>query len=151
MMSKLEKPLEQHSFFRFKMRARRRTDGYLLRILNWLFEKTADYGWGVERAFACWFGHWFVSALVLFTNAGSAALTAEWWRLALAALGTSFANAHTFLFLSTKGGFLESSRELLENNDEWGILVALGTVETVLGPIFLFLLLLTLRNRFRLA
>ena len=150
-MSKLEKPLERHYFFRFKMRARRRTDGYFLRVLNWLFEKTADYGWGVERAFAWWFGHWFISALVLFTNTGCAAVTAEWWRLALAALGTSFANAHTFLFLSTKGGILESSRKLLEKNDEWGMLVTLGTIETVLGPIFLFLLLLTLRNRFRLA
>ena len=151
MMSKLEKPLERHCFFRFKMRARRRTDGYFLRVLNWLFEKIADYGWGVERAFAWWFGHWFVSALALFTNTGCAVVTAEWWKLALAALGTSFANAHTFLFLSTKGGILESSRELLEKNNEWGILVALGTIEAILGPIFLFLLLLTLRNRFRLA
>lgn len=151
MMSKLEKPLERHCFFRFKMRARRRTDGYCLRVLNWLFEKIADYGWGVERAFAFWFCHWFVSALVLFTNAGCAAFTAEWWRFALAALGTSFANAHTFLFFSTKGGFLESNRELLEKGDEWGILVAVETIETVLGPVFLFFLLLTLRNRFRLA
>ena len=67
------------------------------------------------------------------------------------ALGTSFANAHTFLLLGTKGGYLAQSRELLENNEEWGMLIALGTVEAVLGPIFLFLLLLTLRNRIRLA
>ena len=151
MMSKLEKPLDQHRFFRLKMRARRRTDDYFLRVLNWLFEKTADYGWGTGRAFSWWLGHWFVSGLALFTNTGSAVFTTEWWKLALAALGNGFANAHAFLFLSTKGGFLAPSRALLENNDELGMLVAIGTVEAVLGPIFLFLLLLTLRNRFRLA
>ena len=84
MMNKLEKPVDRHRFYRFKMRARRLTDGYLLRVLYWLFEKTADYGWSVGRAFAWWFGHWFVSALLLFTNTGSAAVTAEWWRFALA-------------------------------------------------------------------
>ena len=151
MMSQIEKPLDRHCFFRLKMRARRRTDGYLLRVLSWLFEKTADYGWGVGRAFAWWLCHWVISALVLFANTGPAAVSAEWCRLARAALGISFANAHTFLFLATKEGYLAPSRELLENNDEWGMLIALRTVEAVLGPIFLFLLLLTLRNRFRLA
>ena len=150
-MSKLEKPLDRHRFFQLKMRARRRTDRYPLRVLNWLFEKTANYGWGVERAFAWWFCHWFVSAFVLFANTGSAAVSAEWCRLVLAALRTSFANAHTFLLLATKGGYLAPSRELLEDNDEWSMLITVGTVEAVLGPIFLFLLLLTLRNRFRLA
>ena len=106
---------------------------------------------GVGRAFAWWLCHWVISALVLFANTGPAAVSAEWCRLARAALGISFANAHTFLFLATKEGYLAPSRELLENNDEWGMLIALGTVEAVLGPIFLFLLLLTLRNRFRLA
>ena len=151
MMSRLEKPLDQHRFFRFKMRARRRTDGFFLRVLNWLFDMTADYGWGVGRAFGWWLGHWSVSALILFANTGSAAATAEWWRLALAALGTSFANAHAFLFLATRGGYLAACRKLLEENDKWGLLIAMGTAEAVLGPIFLFLVLLTLRNRFRLA
>ena len=46
MMSRLEKPLDRHKFFRLKMRARRRTESLFLRSLNWLFEKTSDYGWG---------------------------------------------------------------------------------------------------------
>ena len=151
MMSKLEKPLDRHRFFRLKMRARRQTDGYFLRALNWLFERTCDYGWGVSRAFGCWLGHWLVSGLILFANTGTGRVSTEWFRLALAALGTSFANAHAFLFLATEGGYLEAERKLLEKHDEFGILVPFGTVEAILGPIFLFLLLLTLRNRFRLA
>jgi len=49
-------------------------------------------------------------------------------------------------------GYLEKGRELLEDNDTWGLLtVGADTVKAVFGPAFLFLLLLTLRNRFRLA
>ena len=67
-------------------------------------------------------------------------------------LGTGFATAHAFLFLTASGGYLAAGRKVLEDNDVWGVLtVGMGTVEAVLGPIFLFLLLLTLRNRFRLA
>ena len=151
MMSKLEKPLDRHRFFRLKMRARRRTDSHFLRALNWLFEVTSDYGWGVGRAFGCWLGHWVGSGLILFANTGDGALSADWSRLALAALGTSFANAHAFFFLATEGGYLGAERKLLEKHDEYGVLAPFGSVESVLGPIILFLLLLTLRNRFRLA
>ncbi|MDE0347332.1 MAG: hypothetical protein OXI66_16365 [Boseongicola sp.] len=151
MMSRLEKPLDRHQFFRLKMRARRRTEGRVLRTLNWLFEKTSDYGWGVGRASACWLGHWLIASLVLFANSDAAASGAERWRLALAALGTGFANAHAFLFLTAEGGHLESARKLLEECERYAIMTRLGTLEAVLGPILLFFLLLTLRNRFRLA
>ncbi len=151
MMSKLEKPLERHRFFRLKMRAKRRSEGFLLRGLNWLFEKTADYGWGVGRAFSWWFGHWAIFAVVLFANTCPTCTRLGYWAVALAALGTSFANAHAFFGLATAGGYLEDSRQLLEQNNEWGLLAGVGVAEVVLGPAFLFLLLLTLRNRFRLA
>ena len=150
-MSKLEKPLDRHRFFRLKMRARRRADSYLLRILNWLFETTCDYGWGVGRAFGIWLGHWLISGLILFVNSGTGALSTEWSSLVFAALGTAFANAHAFLSLSTEGGYLNAGRVLLEKHDQYGVLTPLGTMEASLGPIFLFLVLLTLRNRFRLA
>lgn len=151
MMSKLEKPLERHRFFRLKMRAKRRSDGFLLGGLNWLFEKTADYGWGVSRAFSWWFGHWAVFAVVLFANTYPTCAGLGYWAVAFAALGTGFANAHAFFGLATAGGYLEDGRKVLEQNNEWGLLAGVGVAEAVLGPIFLFLLLLTLRNRFRLA
>lgn len=151
-MSKLEKPLDRHRFFRLKMRARRRADGRFLRVVNWLFETIADYGWGVGRAFSWWLGHWLVASLLLFANSYFGTTTVEWWKLSLATLGTGFSNAHPFLFLTANGGYLEKGRKLLEDNDAWGLLtVGVGAAEAVFGPIFLFLLLLTLRNRFRLA
>ena len=150
-MSQLEKPLDRHRFFRLKMRYRRRIDGPLLRVLNKLFEMTCDYGWGVQRAFCWWIGHWIAFALVLFLNTGLQTGTRDSWELARAALGVGFANGHAFLGLAKDGGYLESSRRLLESNDVWGLLSSAGTVQAVLGPKFLFLVLLTLRNRFRLA
>ncbi len=134
------------------MRARRRTEGPFLKTVSWLFDKTADYGWGVGRSFACWFAHWTISGFVLYANTGSSGTVAEGSILFLAALGTGFANAHAFLRLTAEGGYLEPCQKLLEENDKWAPLTAaVGTAEAVLGPIFLFLLLLTLRNRFRLA
>ena len=155
MMSKLEKPLDRHKFYRLKMRVRRRADPPFLRLLNWLFETTSDYGWGVGRAFGWWFAHWAISGLALFGSAFFATISCDaapkWWKLAFAALGTSFANAHMFLSLVAQGGDLEASRTMLAQNDAWGLLTPIGASEAVFGPIFLFLLLLTLRNRFRLA
>ena len=151
MMSKLEKPLERHQFFRLKMRARRRKDNYFLRILNRTFEVTADYGWGVGCALLWWFFHWFGMSLLLYLNAGTAAIAEDWWKLAKAAMGTGFANAHAFLGLATGEGYLAGCRQVLEENNTRGFLTSIGVIETFLGPIFLFLLLLTLRNRFRLA
>ncbi len=151
-MSKLEKPFDRHQFFRLKMRARRRADGRFLKVVNWLFETVADYGWSVGRAFSWWLGHWLVASLILLTNTCFGATTVVWWKLSLAALATGFSNAHTFLFLTANGGYLEKGRKVVEDNDAWGLLtVGVGAAEAVLGPVFLFLLLLTLRNRFRLA
>lgn len=151
MMSKLDKPFDRHRFFRLKMRARRRLDGHFLRFLSWLFEVLADYGWGVRRAFCWWFGHWTGAGVILLVNSRPESRATEVWTLCSAALGTGFSNAHAFLRLTASGGYLEEGRRLLEQNDTWGLLNVVGTAQTVLGPVFLFFLLLTLRNRFRLA
>lgn len=152
MMSKLEKPLDRHQFFRLKMRARRRVDGHLLRAANWLFETLTDYGWGLGRAFFWWSVHWAASGLVLFANTWTDDVNVDRWKMCVAALGTAFGNAHAFLGLTAAGGYLERGRRMIEDNDLSGVLTtAVGTTEAVFGPVFLFLLLLTLRNRFRLA
>ena len=90
-------------------------------------------------------------SVLMYFNSFTAAVAADWLKLAKASLGTGFANAHAFLGLATDGGYLAGCREVLEENNALGFLNAIGTIETFLGPIFLFLLLLTLRNRFRLA
>ena len=151
MMSTLEKPFDRHRFFRLKMRVRRRKDGFLLNAVNWLFEKTADYGWGVGRAGACWSGHWILFAIVLCADAWAGSCCVTFGQIALASIGTSFSNAHAFFFLTASGGALEDSLRLLQENDGWGLVTGVGVTQAILGPIFLFLLLLTLRNRFRLG
>ena len=151
MMSELEKPLDRHRFYRHKMRTRRLVDGRFLRSLNWLFDVTSDYGWSVSRAAVSWVGHWVVGAIVLFANTGWAAIGNDALGLLAAALSTAFANAHTFLLLASDGGYLESGRALMECHDYGGLFSAIGVTQTILGPVFLFLLLLTVRNRFRLA
>ena len=139
-------------FFKLKMRARRRVDGRLLRVTNWLFETLADYGWGLGRAFLWWLVHWTASGFVLFANTWTGDMNVDRWKLCVAALGTAFGNAHAFLGLTAAGGYLERGRRMIEDNDVSGVLTtAVGTTEAVFGPVFVFLLLLTLRNRFRLS
>lgn len=150
-MSQLEKPVDRHQFYRLKMRVRRRLENPLIRLLNWLFDVLCEYGWSLSRALACWFGHWIVAGILLFVNAGEAALGSAWCQIAKAAFLTAFSNAHSFLGLSRIGGYHESRQELLEQHDQLGLLVSVGVVEAILGPLFLFLALLAVRNRFRLA
>ena len=151
MMSQLEKPLDRHRVFRLKMRTRRLNDGKFLRVANYLFDVSSDYGWSLSRAAVSWVGHWLAAGLVLFVNAGQAAIGGDALKLLGAALGTAFANAHAFLALAGKGGYLESCRVLIGQHDHWGLLAAVGVTQAILGPVLLFLLLLTMRNRFRLA
>ena len=151
MMNKLEKPFDRARFFRFKMRARRSTQTVVLKILNWLFDKSTDFGWSVERAFICWLGHWFCFSLVLFLSTEPEVRDVDSLGSFVAALGTSFSNAHAFLGLAGENGYLEGCRTFMDQN-AIGILTPLvGTIETIIGPVLLFLLLLAIRNRFRLG
>ena len=151
MMSQLEKPLDRHRFFRLKMRTRRLRDGRFLRMVNYLFDVTSDYGWSVTRASVTWIAHWLVAGLALFLNAGQEAVRGATLKLFIAALGVAFANAHAFLSLTGEGGYLEGCRELIGQHDHGGLFAAVGVTQAILGPVLLFLLLLTVRNRFRLA
>ena len=151
MMNQLEKPLDRHLFFRLKMRAQRRRSGSFLRLLSWAFDKTSDYGWDVRRACVSWAAHWVAAGAVLSINALGAGGCGPQWQIILAALGVSFSNAHAFLFLTSDGGYLFAGLKLIQANDAWGIVAVVGIVQAILGPAFLFLMLLTIRNRFRLA
>ena len=155
-MSQREKLPERHEFFRLRMRAQRQRDGRcLLSLVNWLFDVSSDHGWGVGRAFAWWIGHMVVGALILAT----AALTARPWSepdhclIVWNSLLVSFANSLAFLRLGSEGGYLNGPREALMETAaqaDW-VFSTVGTIQAVFGPILLFLVLLTLRNRFRLG
>ncbi len=153
-MSKQEKPAERHEFFRLKMRAQRKRDGLtFLTILNCLFEKLSDYGWGVGLAFMWWGLHICLGTIFLFLatfcqiNGGG---LVPYLKMFGNSLLVSFSNSVSFLGLGSKGGHLYELS--MAANDaiaiQW-VFPTVGTVQAVLGPILLFLVLLTLRNRFR--
>lgn len=152
MMSKLEKPRDRHRFFRMRMRALRgQQRPGLLATLSWLFELVADYGWGVQRAFTSWLIHWAVFGFILFVCVTPSMRHEDSAKVFAQSLATSFSNAHAFLGLTSGDGYLARHRSLVEAHAAPAIVQVVGTVQAVLGPILLFLLLLTLRNRFRLA
>ena len=152
MMSELEKPQDRHRFYRLRMRALRKQRGNILfTAFSRLFEFVADYGWGVQRAFGAWLSHWAVSAFVLFVSVTPVLQEEDRPRFFLAALATGFSNAHTFLGLTSENGYLAVHRSLVEAHVAPAVVQLVGTGQAVLGPILLFLLLLALRNRFRLA
>lgn len=157
-MSKLEKPFDRHRFFRFKMRAQRRAETesnrlkrFCLKGLNRLYECTSNYGWDVGRTIFTWFLHWGIAALILFINAMCHPDAQSCWEVGQAAVLTAFANAHAILALGSPGGHLAPHREFLTGMDTLSLMPWIGTLQAVLGPVFLFLLLLALRNRFRLG
>ncbi len=155
-MSKQEKPEERHVFFRLKMHAQRQRDGRsLLTIVNGVFEVLSDYGWSISRSLFWWSLHIFFGAVILATVACSQINGGDWvalLKMFWQSLLVSFSNSVAFLGLGSEGGFLYPLVcELMESSDQMKFLLpAVGTVQAVLGPILLFLVLLTLRNRFRL-
>ncbi len=139
---------EEHKFFRFAMRARRfRSQSRLFKLANWLFEVLAAYGWSVRRSLGFWSAVWLLPSL-LFACRAHALSDVGWWPLVLQSMAVSFSNAHAFLGLGSQGGYLREAREGLLDTIPC-LLTVTGTFQAVFGPILLFLLLLTLRNRFR--
>lgn len=157
-MSQREKLPERHEFFRLKMRAQRQRDGRsLLSFLNWLFDVSSDYGWSVGRALTCWAGQFVAMGIILAGLALNCSPEATSGRqhvrqVVLDGLSLSFANSHAFLRLTSGGGWLHGSRDSIVNSCEadW-LFNYIGLAQAVFGPVLLFLVLLALRNRFRLG
>ena len=153
MMSKREKHFQRHKFYRLRMRAQRWKDGLCLSsMMNWLFDKSSDYGWSIQHALFWWFGHWFIMSIILFCGALPSSSKSETLSVFWDCVITSFANAHAFLGLASEGGYLYKFKHNLVDTSGIGwILSMVGVVEAIIGPILLFLVLLTIRNRFRLG
>ncbi len=157
-MSQRERPFDRHEFFRLKMRAQRYCDGRrLTSFLDWLYEKSADYGWGVGRTLFLWLSH-IAAGTTFLTLFGLAYLSPArpgfWSAFVYDCVWVSFTNAHAILGLASTNGYLSGPRERLkglEHADWLQALNTIGTTQAVIGPILLFLVLLTLRNRFRLG
>ena len=152
-MKKLDKYHDEHFFFRQETRCRQQFEkNYFTYCSYWLYGKFANYGYGIESAVAAWFWHMvlgaYIIAIVAFINAwlacwkDGALVTAK---SVLCSIPLSFANAHGFLPFHK--GALKDCYELFDGNILFNIIWGF---QTVLGIVFLFLLLTTIRIRFRL-
>ena len=152
-MSRLERSPERHEFHRLRMRAQRARDGLRFpTVVNWLFDLSSEYGWNVTRAFICWFGHIAFFACVLFLAACRGCPSASWVPLLFDCFLTSFSNSHSFLGLASDGGYLDAATSAVKDSGiARSLLNAIGVVQAIVGPILLFLVLLALRNRYRLG
>ena len=150
-MSQREKHVERHEFFCRKMRAQRRRDGIcLLSLTNWLFEFLSGYGWDIGKAFGCWMAHIVIGAILIFCCRIPYSPEANLGWQFIQSFCLSFANAHAFLGLASTGGYLHDIRVGLYDV-VWSssYLNSIGAIQVAIGPVFLFLVLLTVRNRFR--
>ncbi len=147
LLEKQGKYHDRHFFFRQEMRCRRRLEGFFNLTTYGIYELLANYGYGVGRALLGWLLHicfwaWMLSVLVFYEKLSPDKLYCSFL--------TSLSNAHSF-FLS-KGERLSNCN--IEDTAPKDIMRAfdfIWAIETMFGAFFLFLLLLTLRVRFRLG
>ncbi len=148
-MKKLDKYHDEHFFYRQEMRCRRWLTRYPTKCFYWLYETLSDYGYGIERALWGWFGHILAGIYFLIIiigksiDSGNKALepaTAFW-----CSIPTSFSNAHRVL--SFHNGALSDCHDYLKGLYLFDVIWAF---QSILGILFLFLLVLTVRIRFRL-
>ncbi len=134
-MEGLDKYHDQHFFFRQEMRCRRQFENFFIRFPYVAYDVLSDYGYSIGWAFSWWALH------ILLGTAFIWAVTKN----ALCAFPVSFANAHGFLPFHK--GSLSGCYKLFVGNDIFNIIWG---VQTIIGILLLFMLLLTLRIRFRL-
>ena len=160
-MSKQEREHDKHLFFRKEMQARRISEGRLTPrnffsfTMSWFYEKSCDYGYGFERALFCWLLNIVVGAILLFPyKKYSINLTFEGLRVLLTELsrsiGLSFGNANSYLGLH-KGALDETYSNIRKEDMTIINFDIVWITQSVFGIILLFLLLLTIRNRFKMA
>ncbi len=139
---------DQHFFFQYEMGCRRELENnYLICFMFWLYETLASYGYGIGRAFTAWFLHMFFGAIIIFIIASCAGLGI--WQALFCSASTSFANANPFVFIGIKDGSLMACYTKLQIFSLVGFGYVRG-IQIIIGIPLLFLLLTTLRVRFRL-
>ncbi len=143
-MKRLDKYHDEHFFYRQEMRCRRWRSSYTAKFFYCLYECLSDYGYGIKQALWGWFGHIVIGALLLFAHHFCNPI-GKWYDALGCSFVVSFSNAHGFLSLHDKA--LKNCNKYL-NEIYW--FNAIWLFQTILGILFLFLVLLTVRIRFRL-
>ncbi len=146
-MEDLNKYHDQHLFFRREMGCRRRLENYFIRLFYWLYEKFSNYGYGIGHAFIFWFLHIFFGTIAIFITVFCIDMTIK--EIIFCSISTSFANANPFVFIGIKDGSLMACYTKLQIFSPVGI-GYIRIIQTIIGIPLLFLLLTTLRVRFRL-
>ncbi len=163
-MEKLDKHDDKHFFFRQEMRWRRLenklTQKSLKKYFNWkpiednltifffwLYEIFADYGYGIGRAFSWWLGHIFIGAIVIAIIAWYACVGLQ--EALFCSVSLSVTNANPFVLIVIEDGSLIDCYNKLNKLSPM-IFGAVRGIQTFIGVALLFLLLTTLRVRFRL-
>ena len=145
-MKELDKYHDEHFFFRQEMRCRRAFENFFIRFSYVFYDVVSDYGYSIGRAFSWWLGHILLGAVVIWFNTKkSYNNVCDLADNFLLDLTSSFSNAHGFL--PFHNGPLKRCYEHFAKDDIFNIIWGF---QTVIGIILLFMLLLTLRIRFRL-
>ena len=148
LLEERKKHHDQHLFFREEMQCRRRLENNVFICLAFgLYGGLAGYGYGIGRAFTAWFLHIFFGTIAIFIIAYCGGL--EIWQALFCSVSTSFANANPFVFFGFKEGALMDCYECLHDLSPL-LFGSIRGLQTVIGIPILFLLLTTLRVRFRL-
>ena len=142
MMSTLKQPDNEHRFFRLSMQAKEVRDGEGISTRLSRLYGLFSYGWGLERALGLWVLHILLGAGCLSVVPPC---TMSYPLSGFTALAISFSNSLPFLGLQR--GPAKNAYASFDTLTGFNIL---GGIQSVIGPLLLFFLLLTIRNRFRL-
>ena len=134
---------EEQFFHRREMACKKELEGPFMFGVYWLYENLSDYGYSVARPLARLFGNFIVGGIWFFTYLWWYHSPISAWSI-LDAFGISFANVFPFFGLGRR--FVDPV--FYEQLGRWTTFVA--SLQTVFGFIFVFLLGLGLRSRFRL-
>ncbi len=148
-MKILDKYHDEHFFYRQEMRCRRVFEKFFIRFPYMVYDAFSDYGYSIGKAFLAWLAHIvagiFFLMIIIRMNIDWGHKNLELAEGFWCSISTSFSNAHRFL--SFHNGALDYCHKYLENLYLFDVIWA---IQSILGIPFLFMLLLTLRIRFRL-
>ncbi len=122
-------------------------ESFIKRLPHWLYQIFADYGYGVERAFAWWLGNIIAGAYVIAWM--FAGVDIKYDESLSCAISASFANANPYIFFGFESSSLKACYTELDINIPTKFAI-IRAIQTIFGLAILFLLLLTIRIRFRL-
>jgi hypothetical protein len=131
-------------FFAYELIAKRGYETQGLKLIpNYLYELFGDFGRSLGRPSGWLLSVWFGFG-ILYRWLETADTVNNIWD------GLSFSAANLFPFLGASRGALDGAKKALYGEGPLTVGInALGIVEGLLGILFLFLIGLALRNRFR--